>query len=65
VQWACNGGTNQQWRVQDLGTGYVNVIARHSNKCLDVSGASTADGAQIQQWTCTGGTNQQWQRRQV
>jgi hypothetical protein len=64
VQWACHGGTNQQWRVQDAG-GYVNLIARHSGKCLAVSGASTADGAQLVQWTCNGATDQQWQRRAV
>jgi hypothetical protein len=60
VQWACNGGTNQQWRLQDAGSGYVNLIARHSSKCLDVNGAATTDGAQLVQWTCNGGTNQQW-----
>ncbi len=40
---------------------YVNVIARHSGKCLDVSGNSTGDGAWMQQWTCTGGANQNFQ----
>jgi alpha-galactosidase len=65
VQWACHGGTNQQWRVQDAGGSYVNLIARHSGKCLAVSGASTADGAQLVQWTCNGATDQQWQRRAV
>ncbi|OLF14404.1 glycosyl hydrolase [Actinophytocola xinjiangensis] len=29
-------------------------------KCVDVNGASSADGTKIQLWTCTGGTNQQW-----
>ncbi|MCC3764492.1 RICIN domain-containing protein [Glycomyces sp. TRM65418] len=36
------------------------VIARHSGKCLDVIGASTADGAEVAQYTCSGGANQQW-----
>jgi hypothetical protein len=40
-------------------------VARHSGKCLDVSGKSTADGAGIIQWTCTGATNQQWTRTTV
>ncbi len=40
---------------------YYNVIARHSGKCLDVSGNSTGDGAWMQQWTCTGGANQNFQ----
>ncbi|MFF4361273.1 RICIN domain-containing protein [Streptomyces sp. NPDC001604] len=60
VQWACNGGLNQQWRLTDAGGGYVQVIAEHSGKCMDVSGASTADGAFVNQYHCTGGTNQQW-----
>ncbi|MGC0318422.1 RICIN domain-containing protein [Kitasatospora acidiphila] len=33
----------------------------NSGKCLDVTGASTADGAQVLQWTCgSGKANQQW-----
>jgi type 1 glutamine amidotransferase len=31
-----------------------------SNRCLDVSGASQADGAQAQIWDCNGQANQQW-----
>jgi hypothetical protein len=30
-------------------------------KCLDVSGGSTADGANVQQWDCNGSPAQQWQ----
>jgi len=60
LQYACNGGLNQQWRLEDAGGGYVRVIAQHSGKCLDVSGASTADGATVLQWSCGTGTNQQW-----
>jgi hypothetical protein len=36
------------------------VIARHSNQLMDVVGASTADGAQVDQWPNNGATNQQW-----
>ncbi|MBA3440306.1 MAG: RICIN domain-containing protein, partial [Pyrinomonadaceae bacterium] len=43
-------------------TGYFEIVARHSNKCLDVSGGSTANGSVIIQWDCHGGANQQWQR---
>ena len=60
VQWACNGGDNQTWRVEHVSEGYFRVIARHSGKCLDVSSASTDDGAAIIQWQCHGGENQQW-----
>jgi hypothetical protein len=37
------------------------LTAVHSGKLMDVSGVSTADGAQITQWAATGGTNQRWQ----
>jgi subtilisin family serine protease len=50
--WAYGGGANQQWSPQSLGGGYYRVVARHSGKCLDVPGASTADSVQLQQWTC-------------
>lgn len=36
------------------------LVNRNSGKCLDVNGASTADGANVQQWTCNGGQNQRW-----
>ncbi|MET7779815.1 RICIN domain-containing protein [Streptomyces sp. NPDC005388] len=60
LQYTCNGGLNQQWRLQDAGDGYVRVLAQHSGKCLDVANASTADGAYVNQYHCTTGTNQQW-----
>ncbi|MFB7454150.1 RICIN domain-containing protein [Streptomyces sp. NPDC056194] len=60
VQYTCNKGLNQQWRLQDAGDGYVRVVAQHSGKCLDVSGASTDDNALVIQYGCTSGTNQQW-----
>jgi glucose/arabinose dehydrogenase/PKD repeat protein len=37
------------------------VAAQHSGKLMDVSAASTADGAQVVQWAATGGNNQKWQ----
>jgi len=44
---------------------YVEIVSRHSGKCLDVYGASTDDAAAIIQWTCTGGPNQQWRLERV
>jgi hypothetical protein len=41
------------------------LAAGHSGKCLDVFGASAADGALIDQWSCTGGSNQQWTTRDL
>ena len=51
-------GANQQWLAQHLGSGYWRFIARHSGKCLDVPGSSTANAVQLQQYTCNG-TNAQ------
>ncbi|MFI7637589.1 RICIN domain-containing protein [Nonomuraea sp. NPDC049400] len=31
-----------------------------ANKCLDVTGNSSADGTRLQIWTCTGAANQKW-----
>jgi hypothetical protein len=39
--------------------------ARHSGKCADVVGSSTADGAAVQQLSCQGGDNEQWRLRSV
>lgn len=41
-------------------TWYYNILASHSNKCVDVRGASTSNGAEIIQWSCNGGDNQSW-----
>ncbi|WIX93333.1 non-reducing end alpha-L-arabinofuranosidase family hydrolase [Amycolatopsis sp. DG1A-15b] len=44
----------------DTNAWYV-LVNRNSGKVLDVSGASTADGAVIHQWSRHDGANQQWQ----
>lgn len=44
--------------------GYL-IVARHSSKCMDVQGASTADAAPIIQWRCHGYPNQRWTFREV
>ena len=61
MQWADNGGTNQQFRVADTDSGFVKLINRKSAKPLDVVGWSTADGGRISQYADHGGANQQWQ----
>ncbi|MER7483566.1 RICIN domain-containing protein [Streptomyces sp. NPDC126510] len=60
VQYDCNGGLNQQWRLKATDSGYVQIIAEHSGKCLDVANGSNDPGAYVQQYRCTTGTNQQW-----
>ncbi|MFF5362590.1 RICIN domain-containing protein [Streptomyces scabiei] len=53
--------TAQQFSLVTTGS-YVNVKSRATGKCLDVSGASTADGAAVITYACGSGTNQQWTR---
>jgi outer membrane protein assembly factor BamB len=38
----------------------VQIIARNSERCLDVKGISTLQGVVLQQWGCWNGPNQQW-----
>ncbi|WP_408057336.1 RICIN domain-containing protein [Streptomyces chiangmaiensis] len=52
--WAYGGGGNQQWLPVDEGGGAYHFVNRHSGKCLDVPGASTADSVQLTQYTCNG-----------
>src|SRR3954454_6793200 len=39
---------------------YQQIRKWHSNKCLDVAGASQAIGARVQQYTCNGTVAQRW-----
>ena len=58
VQWDCNGGANETFQLRPLAdttgadTGYVQIIALHSGKCLDVTAISAEENAPIQQYTC-------------
>ncbi|MEO3863286.1 beta-1,3-glucanase family protein [Acrocarpospora sp. B8E8] len=52
--WAYVGGNNQQWLAVSEGGGYYHFTARHSGKCVDVPGASTANSVQLVQYTCNG-----------
>jgi hypothetical protein len=36
------------------------IVSVPSQRCLDINGASTANGTQAQIWDCNGGTNQSW-----
>jgi hypothetical protein len=56
--WTCNGGPNQQWRLNSDGT----ITGVQSGLCLDVTGNGTANGTLLQLWACNGGSNQKWGR---
>ncbi len=51
---ALNGGTT----TPPSGSGQIKGVA--SGRCVDVPGASTTDGTQVQLWDCNNRTNQQW-----
>lgn len=63
VQYTDSGDTDQQWKLQDAGSGYFNLINVKSGLALDDPSGSTANGTQLQQYaiTGTGNSNQQWQ----
>jgi hypothetical protein len=66
-QFPCEGGDQQLWNFRPV-AGVANtytVVNQRTGRCLDVEGASTADGAAVLQWTCTGATNQQFTTRRV
>jgi hypothetical protein len=56
-------GSNLQTSTQPLlaiPTGWVNIVAKHSGKCLDVKDILTVPGAPLTQYTCWGGDNQKF-----
>ncbi|ACU73764.1 Ricin B lectin [Catenulispora acidiphila DSM 44928] len=65
-QWTCGGGSNQQWALDPVGSYTSSSDASYeltnlnSGLVADVSGGSTAQGAQVIQWTTNGQANQTW-----
>jgi ricin-type beta-trefoil lectin protein len=58
--WGWMSNTNQQWKPVGIGDGSYGLVARHSNKCLDVPNGSSASGLQLQQWGCNETLAQSW-----
>jgi hypothetical protein len=64
--WSCllqsNGlpDQNQAWIEAGGPSGYTALENENSDMLMDVSGASTADGAHVIQYPINGGTNQYW-----
>jgi Glycosyl hydrolases family 43/Ricin-type beta-trefoil lectin domain-like len=62
----CSGGAHQQWVLEAAGNwssaGNASFVLVNAGSGLvaDVTGASTAAGAVVEQWTATGGSNQTW-----
>ncbi len=57
--WFCNGGTHQQWTLNDNGT----ISNVRTGLCLDVDNNGTVNGTPVIVWTCHGEANQRWVRR--
>jgi GH25 family lysozyme M1 (1,4-beta-N-acetylmuramidase) len=57
-----SGSTSFSWTVNQAGdsgpTG--RIVLDNGGKCIDDTGASTADGTRIQIWTCNGKKQQNW-----
>ncbi|RDG36152.1 family 43 glycosylhydrolase [Streptomyces corynorhini] len=49
IQWSCDGGTNQRWRVEDLGNDTSRLVNAASGKVLDTADCSVVDGAELRQ----------------
>ncbi|MFC3898265.1 ricin-type beta-trefoil lectin domain protein [Lentzea rhizosphaerae] len=58
ILWTCNGLTAQSWAAPGDGT------LRGEGKCLDVSGANTANDSPVALWECNGHPAQQWLAQQ-
>lgn len=65
--WDCVGVPNQLWTVdiqlhRDAGRNEKpnEIRSRWNNRCLDVRGASSANGTAIQMWSCVGVPNQKF-----
>ena len=59
--WTYGGGTNEQWMPVSLGNGYYKFVGVGSGRCLDIPGASTANGVQLQIYDCNGTAAQSFQ----
>ncbi|GGY74428.1 hydrolase [Streptomyces nitrosporeus] len=51
VQRACDGGSQQRWRLQDLGDDTHRLLNAATGKVLDTADCSAADGADLRQWS--------------
>ncbi len=55
-----NNGTNQQWKVNNLGNNIITLTNMASGQLLEVTGASSGNSAFVDQYPANNQTNQQW-----
>jgi len=61
--WALSGGTgalHQQWLVQPTDSGFYKIVSVNSGLVLEIVGASTINGAPVDQSEYASGAHQQW-----
>jgi aryl-phospho-beta-D-glucosidase BglC (GH1 family) len=56
--WTYGGGANEQWMPVSLGGSLYKFVGVGSGRCLDVPGASTSNGVQLQIYDCNGSAAQ-------
>ncbi|GEC07683.1 hypothetical protein SSP24_53380 [Streptomyces spinoverrucosus] len=59
-QYACHGGNNQRWRIEDLGDDTHRLVNVATGKVLDTADCSAADGADLRQWSWLNNTCQRF-----
>jgi hypothetical protein len=59
-QWNGTNQANQQFQVTHLGDGVYKIVAKHSNKALDVQEFGHDDATNVRQWTYHNSVNQQF-----
>ncbi|WP_405206913.1 RICIN domain-containing protein [Aquimarina sp. LLG6339-5] len=47
-----SGNESQQWEIKQIENCKFNIIAKTSNKCLDLKSGNSADGTRFQLWDC-------------
>jgi hypothetical protein len=66
IQWSCaasaSPGDGQVFTIVPVSSNSFQIVINSTGKCLDVTGASTANGAWLQEWDCgsPGQSNQSW-----
>jgi arabinan endo-1,5-alpha-L-arabinosidase len=58
--WSWLNNDCQKWNIIEMGSGYYQLKSVSSGKCLNISGSSTADGANAIIYTCGTATNMQF-----
>jgi hypothetical protein len=61
LQWNCNGGAEQDWRLRARSDGKYEIRNDHSKMCLAFAAGSKENSAQAIQWPCNDATlDQTW-----